>query len=153
MKRFGFIVFAVILVSLTLSAEELKLGKPLTVSTTSTIKQLLTDPEKYLGKDVRIEGEITGVCQNAGCWIEVRDSSSTEGIRVKVNDGEIVFPKDGAGRKVAAQGTFEKHMLTKDQYIAMLKHYAEESGKTVDTTGITEGKTVYRLKGHGAVVK
>jgi hypothetical protein len=85
MKRFGFIIAAVPVFASILYAGETKLGKPLTVAETSTINELLTHPEKYVGRDVRIEGEIIAVCQNAGCWIEVRDSSSSYGVPQKLD--------------------------------------------------------------------
>ncbi len=85
-------------------AAETRLGKPVTVEKATPVRELLEHPEAYLGKTVRVDGEITSVCQAMGCWMEVRDDSGAS-IRLKVEDGEIVFPKDGAGRKVAAQGT------------------------------------------------
>jgi len=41
---------------------------------------------------VLIEGTIVDVCTNIGCWIELRGEASGQKIRVKVEDGEIVFP-------------------------------------------------------------
>jgi len=84
-----------------------------------------------------------------GCWINVKDASTSEVIQVKVDDGVIVFPKDGAGKKVVAQGKLEKVVVTKEE----LQHQAEESGKKVDTSKITGGKTTYRIKGEGAIIK
>jgi RecJ-like exonuclease len=89
-------------------AGEQKLGKGVSLKTPTPIKTLLEQPDKYIGKVVMVEGEITQVCQMAGCWIMMKDASSSEPIMIKVDDGVIVFPKDGAGRKVAAQGTLEK---------------------------------------------
>ena len=132
---------------------EMNLGKPIDVKQTATIKELLTNPDKYLGKDVRVEGEITAVCQNMACWINIKDGSTPETITVKVNDGEIVFPKDGTGRKVVAQGKLEKLDLTKEQYVAYLQHQAIESHTTIDTSTITAAKPVYRIKGSGAVIQ
>ena len=31
--------------------------------------ELMANPEPYLGKTVRVEGLITGVCEKRGCWI------------------------------------------------------------------------------------
>jgi len=56
---------------------------------------LLAKPADYVGKTVQVKGKITEVCQMMGCWIYVADAQGNK-IRVKVNDGEIVFPKDGA---------------------------------------------------------
>ncbi len=142
-----------LLLALPSLGAELKLGKPIDVKTSTTIKELLSEPDKYVGKDVRIEGEIVDVCQNQGCFIHVKDASSTESLLVKVNDGEIVFPKDSAGKKVIAQGRFEKQVQTKEQLVASTRHFAQEAGKTADTSKITEGKVTYRLKGQGAIIR
>ncbi len=150
MKR---MLFLTVLLSLPLLAAEMNLGKPIDVKQITSIKELLANPDQYLGKDVRIEGEITAVCQNMACWINVKDGSTPETITVKVNDGEIVFPKDGTGKSVVAQGRFEKLDLTKEQYIAYLQHQAIESHTKVDTSKIMAAKPVYRLKGSGAVIR
>jgi hypothetical protein len=150
MKR---ILFMTLLLVLPAWAAEMNLGKPIDVKRTTSIKELLTNPDQYLGKDVKIEGEITAVCQNMACWINVRDGSTAEAIPVKVNDGEIVFPKDGTGKKVVAQGRFEKIDMTREQYVAYLQHQAVESRTKVDTSNITAGKVVYRIKGSGAVIE
>jgi RecJ-like exonuclease len=115
------------------AAAQQKLGKAIDVKAVTPIKTIMASPDKYLGKDVRIEGEITKVCQMAGCWILVKDSSSPDPIMVKVDDGVIVFPKDGAGKKVIAQGKLEK----------VADEAQEEAG----------AKSPYRLKGAGAIVQ
>ena len=122
-----------LLAALPALAAAQKLGKPVTITTATPIKSILAEPEKYLGKEVVIEGKITQVCQMQGCWILVKDDSSADPIMVKVDDGVIVFPKDGAGKTVTAQGKLEK--------------VADEAQSEA---GI---KSPYRLKGSGAVVK
>lgn len=132
-KVFCFILAIAFLAALPLLAGEQKLGKGVTLKTATPVKTLLADPEKYLGKDVMVEGEITQVCQMQGCWIMVKDASSSEPIMVKVDDGVIVFPKDGTGRKVVAQGKLEK--------------VADEAQKEAGAS------SPYRIKGSGAVLK
>ena len=132
MRRY-LMLLAALMLSYPLSAAEQKLGKPIDVKETTSIKAIQSSPDKYLGKTVKIEGEITQVCQMAGCWMMVRDSSSSEPIMVKVDDGVIVFPKDGAGRKAVVQGQLEK----------VADEAQQEAGS----------KSPYRIKGSGAVIK
>ena len=140
-------------VILSLLAAEVKLGKPVDVKQVTKVADLLAKPEQFIGKTVRIEGKITEVCQMMQCWIKVDDGSSKEPMQVKVEDGVIVFPKDGAGKFAVAQGVFAKIQMSKDEYIAQLQREAKERGKAVDTSKITEGKTIYRINGTGAIVK
>ncbi len=127
------LLFCALIAVTSLMAGEQKLGKGVTLKTATPIKDILAQPDKFVGKVVMVEGEITQVCQMAGCWIMVRDQSSNDPIMVKVDDGMIVFPKDGAGKKVAAQGVLEK--------------VADEAQKEAGST------SPYRIKGTGAVLK
>ena len=43
-----------------------------------------------------------------GCWIDIAGEKKGEKIRVKVKDGEIVFPKDSKGKKVSVEGVVEE---------------------------------------------
>ena len=144
---------AMLALALPLLAEDAKLGKGVSIKSPTPIKEIMANPEKFLGKEVAIEGEITAVCQMQGCWIDVKDASFPEAMQVKVTDGEIVFPKDGAGKKVLAQGTVEKLELTKEKYIEKLKHDEREAGKKADLSKVTGGTTIYRLKGSGAIIR
>jgi hypothetical protein len=136
----------------TLLAAEIKLGKPVDVQEVTKVADLLAKPEQYIGKTVRIEGKITAVCEMMQCWIKVDDGSTKEPMQVKVDDGVITFPKDGAGKHAVAQGEFAKITMTKEEYIAQLQHEAKEKGKPVDISKITEGQTIYRINSTGAVI-
>ena len=127
------ILVITVLAALPLMGRESKLGKGVTLKTATPIQAILSAPEKYLGKDVMVEGEIAQVCQMRGCWITVKDASSPTSIMVKVDDGVIVFPKNGAGKMVMAQGKLEK----------VADEAQEEAGL----------KSPYRIKGSGAIIK
>jgi hypothetical protein len=126
--------FLLLVLSAGIAAER-KLGKAPDLQTVTKIKDLLGNPDKYLGQDVKIEGEIIKVCPYAGCWMLVKDDSSAEAIMVKVDEGVIVFPQDGVGRKVVAQGKFQK--------VEGMDEAQEESGF----------RSNYRIKGTGAVIQ
>src|SRR3954471_4251157 len=91
-----------------LAAAEQKLGKPLELKQPTPIATLLANPEPYLGKTVQVKGKITEVCQMMGCWMALSDVESGKIMRVKVDDGDIVFPKDGAGKTAIAEGKFTR---------------------------------------------
>jgi len=88
-----------------LSAAELKLGKPLTQKEPVPLAKLLAAPGEYVGKTVQVRGKIVDVCQEMGCWLELTNDDGQK-IRIKVEDGVIVFPKDAAGKTVTAEGKF-----------------------------------------------
>lgn len=133
-------------------AGEVKLGAPLTLKQQTAISALESKPADHLGKLVQVKGKVVEVCEKAGCWMNLVDPKTSAKVRIKVQDGEIVFPKEAVGRMAVAEGTFTKIDLTKDQLIAQMKHEAEENNKPFDPSTITAGKTIYQIKGTGAVV-
>ena len=73
-------------------------------------------------------------------------------LRFKVKDGEILFPKNSAGRNVVAEGVLKKIELTQQQAVAWAKHEAEERGEKFDAAKIKSGMTMYQIQGSGAVL-
>jgi hypothetical protein len=136
----------------SLMCAEVKLGKPLTLPQPTPIPALVADPAPYVGKVVQVKGKIAEVCQKAGCWMVLADPESGKTVRVKVKDGEIVFPKDAAGKMAIAEGKFARIEMTKEQAVAYLKHVAEENGKPFDAASVKSGMTLYQLAGQGAVI-
>jgi hypothetical protein len=134
-----------------LIAGDLKLGKPLALKETIAIDTLMAQPADYVGKAVQVKGKIAEVCENMGCWMNLV-SDSGKSVRIKVKDGEIVFPKESAGKMAVAEGQFAKIEMTKEQAIAQARHEAEENKKKFDPASITSGKTIYQIQGSGAVI-
>lgn len=135
------------------SAGEIRLGKPLQLSQPTPIDQLTAQPDKYVGRIVQVQGKITEVCQMMGCWMQLVDPASGKAVRIKVNDGELAFPKDAAGRRAKAEGRFTKIPLTKEQALAQAKHEAEEQGRPFRAEAVTGPAVFYQIQGTGAVLE
>lgn len=146
------IILAFTLSAALLLAGELKLGAPLALKKQTAIAALDSKPADFVNKQVQVKGKVVEVCEKAGCWMNLVDTKTSAKVRIKVKDGEIVFPKEAVGKMAVAEGTFTKIEMTKDQLIAQLKHEAEENNKKFDPATVTEGKTIYQIKGTGAVV-
>lgn len=114
-----------------------------------SIETLMADPEAYLGKVVKVKGEVKEVCPMAGCWMDITAGDSK--VRIKVKDGEIVFDQKLEGKQVLAEGTVYKFDLTQEQAVGYFKHMAEEKNEPFDPASITEGTTIYQIGGIGAV--
>jgi len=119
---------------------------------TVNVSELLAHPDKWVGKVVRVEGPITGVCKKRGCWISIGSDKEFEDLRIKVDDGVIVFPAEAKGKYAVAQGVFTKIEMSLEQTIRYKKHHAEEHGETFDPATITEPLVFYQIKGTGAVI-
>ncbi len=132
---------------------EQRLGKPLALKTPIPIPELLAQPERHTGQLVQVKGKITEVCQMMGCWMQLLDAGSGKSVRIKVNDGEIVFPKDAAGRLATAEGKFTKIPLSKEQALAQAKHEAEEQGRPFKPEAVKGPAVYYQIQGTGAVLE
>lgn len=136
-------------------AEEAEIyGAGVDLEEVTPIADILGDPDAYLGKTVRIEGGVLDVCPMKGCWIEV--GGEDQKIRVKVDDGVIVFPADARGRIAAAQGTVEALELSREDYVRWLAHLAEEKGESFDAESLELGEGPFRLvqiRGTGARIE
>lgn len=134
-----------------LSAADLKLGKPFTSKETISLATLMAHADDYQDKTVQVKGKITEVCQAMGCWLDLTNEEGQK-VRIKVNDGEIEFPKDSAGKSAIAEGKFTKTELTREQAVAAAKEEAQEKGRTFDPASVKRGVTVYSIQGTGAVI-
>jgi hypothetical protein len=75
--------------------------------------------------DGKIEGKVVEVCQAMGCWAKLKKEDGST-VMIKVKDHEFAMPKDIVGRTVVVEGKAE----LKETSVEMLKHYAEDAGKS-----------------------
>jgi len=134
------------------SFAQVKLGKELTLNEKTKISGILSNPTDYIGKKVLVEGEVLAVCKMAGCWMEVTDDNG-EKIRVKVKDGEIVFPEEAIGKTAVVEGEVYKIELDEEQAKNYLEHMAEDAGEEFDESSVKGPMTLYQIKGFGAVIQ
>lgn len=129
-----------------------KYGAGVTLEAGVTVADLLASPDRYLGQTVRVDGIVRSVCQNMGCWMQIADAEQGPGIQFKVDDGVIVFPKDGKGRRASAQGVFER-MPAQEEHAEHADHAAPEaSTPTAQPEAATVEPPKYRVKATGAIV-
>lgn len=129
------------------------LGKPLELKKQTPIADLEKKPADYVGKTVQVRGKVAEVCEKMGCWMNLVDPASNARVRIKVKDGEIVFPKEAIGKMAVAEGKFVKIELTREQALEQAKHEAEENKKPFDPSKITGPVTIYQIQGSGAVIE
>ena len=119
------------------------------------VDELINNRDHYLNSIVKIEGVIEEVCPMRGCWLQVVGESDYNKIRIKVKDGDIVFPLSSKGRKVVAEGQFSVLTLDEKQAKNWKKHLAAEKGIKIDTASIVLTDSdyfEYRLNTNGAEI-
>jgi hypothetical protein len=149
-----------------MAGESESYGEGVVLDEAVAIDTLLTNPKDYVGRKVRVDGVITAVCKKRGCWMQVTDAESGKGVRIKVEDGVIVFPYTSMGREAQAEGVFEAIKLTPEESEARTNaahnHGEGEdcdkdgpkspaAGAGCDAPAIDE--YVYLIRGTGAVIK
>ena len=87
-----------------------KYGAGVTLAKATPIKDLYASPEKFVGKTVRVDGVVTAVCTEMGCWLAIGATDNPDqAVRFQAeHDGKIVFPISLKGQKASAEGTFVK---------------------------------------------
>jgi hypothetical protein len=125
-------------------AADTTFGTGVTLTEATKIEAILAKPADYVGKTVRVDGVATAVCAHMGCWMAVAPAHDPSGptVRLKVEDGVIVFPVSAKGKRVSAQGVFE----------------AVGGGDSKDAAGEharvdAKASQQYHLKATGAVVR
>ena len=88
-----------------------------------------------MGKTVKVEGLVTAVCPKRGCWMELASDKEFQTVKVKVDDGVMVFPLDAKGKVATAEGVFTRIDVPADP----------KAGKGPEV--------VYRIQGTGAVIR
>ncbi|MBC8311418.1 MAG: DUF4920 domain-containing protein [Candidatus Marinimicrobia bacterium] len=100
-----------------------------------------------------ITEEITEVCPMRGCWIDIKDLDTGSIIRIKVIDGQIIFPLSIKGKYVDAQEKLTKLEFTENQARNWKIHLGEEQGiilKPENASITPEDLMEYRIHGIGA---
>ena len=147
------LVFFLFVTSAAIAGDGKAYGKPLTGEDTTKISVLMAEPDKFIGKTVRVEGLVTGVCEKRGCWMSLASDEEFQELRIKVDDGVIVFPIEAKGKHAVAEGEFTKIEMTMEQTLAYKKHHAEEHNEEFDPATVTEPLTYYQIKATGALIR
>ena len=168
MKRIALItlVIAMAAVSFVLAGDGDNYGDGVTIDAAVPVETLLSSPDDYIGKAVRVDGVITGVCKKRGCWMQITDPDTGNGVRIKVDVGVIVFPYTAMGKKASAEGVFDAVNLTPEQVEARAAQQAAEhehaEGESCDKTdpenegagcdAPVQENRIFMIRGTGAVI-
>jgi hypothetical protein len=124
-------------------------GEPITEKGAIQATEVAAKMESKEEMPVKITGEVESVCKAAGCWMKVKTADGKT-IRVTFKDYGFFVPKDIAGKTVVFEGVAK----VKTTSIAMLKHYAEDGGKSKEEIAkITEPEKAIGVVATGVIVK
>ncbi|MCA8977769.1 MAG: DUF4920 domain-containing protein [Planctomycetes bacterium] len=127
------------------------LTKGITLTEFTPISEILAAPADFEGQRLLVKGIAVGVCQKRGCWVTLKsDADNSRVLRIKVEDGEIVFPLTVKGSEVVAEGILEKLVTPEETWREILRKQAESKGETFDPKSVTGPKITWQIKGLGA---
>jgi len=147
------IVFLISLVTLQVNAFEKQVfGSGANMEKLTAISTVLASPAQYLDKEITVKGLIVAVCENRGCWLKLASDQTLQSLRIKVRDGDMVFPLITKGKTAYATGLLKGIELTKEKAITHLQHMADEAKESFDPSSIITGMTIYQLVPYGVTI-
>ena len=157
-RAFPILAIVMVCVALPAAAGD-TYGDGVSLTDPVAIPTLLQNPDDFLGKTVRVDGVITGVCKKRGCWMQVTDPDTGDGVRIKVEDGVIVFPYTSMGHRVSAEGVFEAVTVEEPAAEGAAHQHADgeacdrsESASKTGCDAPVKNRVVYLIRGTGAVI-
>jgi hypothetical protein len=82
------------------------------------LADLLHAPNDFEGKRVRTRGEIVAVCQNAGCWADLRPEGATAPgvpVHVTMHNHAFFLPKTSKTKLADVEGVVSVRTLTQEE--------------------------------------
>ena len=146
------LILIVLFGAISIYSQSEKFGKDFSLTEKTSISEILEKPDEFVGKTVLVEGEVLDVCSMAGCWMELKSDAENQKIKIKVKDGDIVFPVEAKGKSAVVEGIVYKIELTKEEATNYYRHVAEEQGIEFDDSQDTGPLTIYQIKGIGAEI-
>ncbi len=125
-------------------------GMGLTLTEFTAISTILADPQSFLDQKVLVRGEAVAVCTKMGCWVELKGDEPYQSLKVKVEDGEIVFPASCQGHEIVVEGVVQRLEYPVETHRKYLAAQAEQKGEAFDPETVTEPLVVWQLRGLGA---
>ena len=122
-------------------------GAGITKGVNIALADALKKPEDHVDSKIRLTGQIEGICQTKGCWMQL--GKAPERVFVKFTDYAFFVPKDAAGRTAIIEGT----MKFRQETVAETKHYLEDAGKHELATKVTEGRKILRFMADGVALE
>ena len=138
------IAAALVTLVVPVAAGDTRLGTGVTLKEATPITSITAKPADFVGKTIRVDGVATAVCTHMGCWMAIAPEGQLDAptVRLKVEDGVIVFPVSAKGKKVSAEGVFEEVKGEENKEAA--GEHAKKDPKA---------SKQYQIKATGAVIK
>jgi len=130
---------------LTFTAAAANFGAVVDKTKLVEVADILAKPQSYLQQQVTVKGTVEAVCQKKGCWMQFAADANQPTFRIKVKDGDMVFPVSAKGKTAYASGKLDPIEMDLESTREYLAHKAQEQGEAFDPQSVTEAITLYLL--------
>jgi hypothetical protein len=96
------------------------------------LTDIATNPDRYANRVVATSGTVTAVCQEMGCWMEIRDASGRA--HVRMHGHSFYVPKTASGHVARVQATVVPSAAGGDEDCAEGK--SQVAKVQLDATGV-----------------
>lgn len=149
MKKYLVLLAFLLVITQIGVAQSKNYGKKVEVKNAITVQQLVKNMNDKSEVNATVTGKVSSVCQAEGCWMKV-DKGDGTAMMVTMKDHKFFVPKDINGKTAVFIG----NAIAKTTSVAMLKHYAEDEGKSADyIASIKEPKTELSFEATGVLIK
>lgn len=145
MKLLQKLFLSTTLTLLTFTASATTFGAAVDKTRLVEVADILAKPQSYLQQQVTVKGTVEAVCQKKGCWMQLSAGKNQPTFRIKVRDGDMVFPVSAKGKTAYASGKLDPIEMDLESTREYLAHKAEEQGEAFDPASVTEAITLYQL--------
>jgi hypothetical protein len=84
------------------ASNAIHLGGPVSAPEVA-LADVAKDPSSFTGRAFTTHGTVTAVCQEMGCWMEIKDASN--GAHLRMHGHSFFVPKTANGRQARVQAT------------------------------------------------
>lgn len=95
------------------------------------VKALMSNPESYDGKFVRVSGTVAKVCEKKGCWLMLGEGAGKPAMFVKftcpINDSRLI-PMEAVGKEAIVEGKLTIKTISEEE----ARHYKEDAGASAE---------------------
>lgn len=128
------------------AADPKRYGSGVSISQATPLNDVLAAPSRFEGKTVRVEGYVTAVCEEMGCWLALAPTKTTGDptLMIQVEHGVVSFPISARGAFAAAEGVVQRVGSHESREAA--EELARQQGKSVADIG------QWQIKATGALI-
>jgi hypothetical protein len=147
--RFLLTVPALILAVCTTASAQQFFGEKITGENAVVSAELPALLDAEGSKNLKVRGEVTGVCQAKGCWMTVSVGNNEE-VMVRFKDYGFFVPKNITGQTVVFEGEAKMETVSVEDQ----RHLARDAGKPEDEVKkITDPSRQLSFTANGVIVE